>query len=296
MKVKLFNKDFMVKDHHCNFNDAPGQKVDKPYINLYVRLTEECNAQCPYCEFHMNRNIIFDKFKFLYTIARLNKDVKINKISFTGGEPTLRIDLLNMFLKEVKEIVPEIYTVVNTNGFNFTQINEKYIDSIALSRHHYNNLQNDSLFRTTSIPTSEDILKYPHKEKLHLSCNLIEGYIDSVEQCHKYIDYFGNMGITDIGFVSLMGVNKFAEDHFIDFSKIDLGSMPNTIQSKTWAKKCKNKTVCKCANFLTSTDNGNIVKSYARYYVDRTECKGILVYEPDGRLTNGFGGEVINEC
>jgi molybdenum cofactor biosynthesis enzyme MoaA len=295
MQVKIFNKEYEVKDHHCNFNDSGAKKIEEPYVNLYVRLTEECQAHCHFCEFHMNRNIIFNKYKFLYTFARLNKEIKINKISFTGGEPTLRIELLNELLKEIKEINPKIFTVVNTNGYRFKEIDAQYVDSIALSRHAKSNAMNNTMFGLDPygiwVSDTLDIKNYPHKEKLHLSCNLIEGMVYSQDGCFNYINYFGDMGITDIGFVSLMPVNDYAKEHQIDFTNLDLGSMKNTIKAQHWS----NKNVCKCANFLTSTSKGTIVKSYARYYCDRTECKGILVYEPDGRLTTGFGGEVIYE-
>jgi len=298
MKLKLFGKDFEVKDHHCNFNDHVGSKIDEPYVNLYVRLTDICQAKCKFCEFHKSKSPEFDVYKFLYTLTRLSKEVRINKVSFTGGEPTLNVELLNRLLKEVKSIDPSIFTVVNTNGYNFMNIDPEYVNSIALSRHHTSNAKNNEIFGVDPygiwITNSNEIRKYPHKDKLHLSCNLIKGYIDSNKMCFDYIQYFGEMGITDIGFVTFMSVNEYAHTHQVDFSDINLDEMPATIKSQNWRKVEEGEIKCKCCNYLTSTGSGNIVKSYARYYSDRTECKGILVYEPNGKLTNGFGGEVIN--
>jgi molybdenum cofactor biosynthesis enzyme MoaA len=231
----------------------------------------------------------------MYTFTRLNEQIKINKVSFTGGEPTLKINELNRLLKEVKTVNPDVFTIVNTNGFAFKEINPEFIDSIALSRHHFLEYNNKFIFGTDNIATINDIESYAHKEKLHLSCNLIKGQIDSTEKCQTYINVFGDLGVTDIGFVSLMEVNDHAKEHFIDFDSIKLENMKDTIKNQHWTKKCGDKPMCKCANYLTSVANGNIVKSYARYYADRTECKGMLVYEVDGRLTAGFNGKVINE-
>ena len=299
MLIKMFGKDFEVKDHHCNFNDHPGLNIDEPYVNLYVRLTNICTAKCKFCEFHADKSTEFDIYKFLYTIARLSKEVRVNKVSFTGGEPTINVELLNRLLKEVKGIDPTIFTVVNTNGWNFTKIDPEYVNSIALSRHHILNHINNQILGLAPygiwVSNFKDIENYPHKDKLHLSCNLIKGYVDSKKECRDYIEYFGQRGVQDIGFVTLMNVNEYAHTHQVDFSDIKLDEMSDTIKSQSWRKVEEGKVKCKCCNYLTFTQNGNIVKSYARYYSDRSECKGILVYEPDGKLTNGFEGEIINE-
>lgn len=294
MKYNIFGKEIDINDHHCNFNDVSGQKIKEPYINLYVKITEVCQAKCKFCEFCKDEGTVFDYYKFLYMFTRLNSQIKINKVSFTGGEPTLKIDLLNKLLREVKEINPNVFTIVNTNGYKFTQINPDYVDSIALSRHHALDYKNVEIFKTNKVPSWKDIASYKYKDKLHLSCNLIKGQIDTNEDCKGYINFFGNLGITDIGFVSLMAVNDYAKQHFIDFDDVDLASMSNTLKSQSWSKKCGDKPTCKCANFLTFTSKGNIVKSYARYYADRTECKGMLVYQ-ENKLTAGFDGKVIYE-
>jgi molybdenum cofactor biosynthesis enzyme MoaA len=295
MKLKLFNKEIELNDHHCNFNDESAKKINVPYINLYVRITDSCQARCKFCEFHEENYMTFDLYKFLYTFAKLNNQVKINKVSFTGGEPTMKIDTLNRCLREVKELNPEVFTIVNTNGFALDKINGEYVDSIALSRHSVNDAINQEIFGTTAVPCAEFLKSYKYKDKLHLSCNLIRGYTDNNGRCRHYIETFGNMGITDIGFVSLMGINKYAEDKFLDFADVKLETMHNTVSAAHWQKQCGGKPTCKCANYLTYTETGVIVKSYARYYADRSECKGMLVYERNGQLKAGFNGVVINE-
>ena len=291
MKYKLFGKEININDHHCNFNDHVGEKIKVPYVNLYVRITDYCQANCPFCTFHGAPNT-FNGYKFLYTLMRLRKQIKINKVSFTGGEPTVMMPMINLLLKEVKEMDKDIFTIVNTNGYRLNDLDTDYIDSIALSRHHYSDTANDRLFgNVTSIPSLKTLEKFKHKEKVHLSCNLIKGEIDSVDECYNFISLMGKRGFTDIGFVSLMPNNQWSKDHFVDFSAINLNWMKDTFNSTNWSKG----TACKCSNFLTSLDDGTIVKSYARYYADREECEGMLVYDADEKLKNGFCGEVIYE-
>lgn len=292
MKLKLFNQYVELNDYYCHFNDTAGRKVEEPYINLYVRLTDACNAKCKFCEFNGDDVTGFDKYKLYYILYTLSKQVRINKVSFTGGEPTLKLNLLNECLKTTKEIDPNIFTVVNTNGYRLDKVKFDYVDSIALSLHSIKFEDNYEIFGTEQFAPDYSIECFKYKEKLHLSCNLIKGYIDSKEKAYEYINHYGNLGVTDIGFVSLMDVNQYCKDKMIDFDDIKLDEMPNTIKNMHWSKRDKDRTLCKCDNFLTYTDQGNIVKSYARYYIDREQCKSMIVYDID-RLKVGFNGKIL---
>lgn len=300
MEITLFDTKVKVNDGSCGLNGGSG-KSSTPYVNLYVRLTNSCQAACNFCEFHPSITYVqdFDVYKFLYTVHKIKSKVQINKISFTGGEPTILINKLNLLLKEIKEIDPKIYTVVNTNGYNLLGIDVENVNSISLSRHSLLDEINYQIFKTKNIPSYEEIKKYPHKDKLHLSCNLIQNSVDSTKNCENYIDFFANAGIQEIGFVSLMPVNEFCKNKFIDFNTINFLGMKNTIQTQSWCKKTNDKdkcrTVCRCSNFLKYTDKGNFVSFYSRYYIDKEETSGMLVYDVNGDLKVGFNGEVINK-
>lgn len=283
--MKIFGQEIEVKKEFCTFNKGPKTKIETPYINLYVRITNGCQASCDFCEFCSNDSKEFDYFKFYYVISELAKQVRINKISFTGGEPTLKINLLNDCLKFVKGIDKNIFTVINTNGLNIEKIDSDFVDSISLSRHSIKN--NDRIFK---INLKNDIQTFSEKlkKKIHISCNLIKGEIDSSKKIYEFIDHYSSIGFHDFGFVSLMKVNDYCKDHFIDFSEINLEHMENTIRTKTFEYEKK----CKCNNFLTTDSNGIINKVYARHYCDSSNSDSTLVYDLN-ILKNGFNGAEI---
>ena len=64
--VKLFGKDLVVKDNHCSLNGKPGDPIDVPYINMYVTMTNACNAKCAFCcnEKNACTKVNFNFYKF----------------------------------------------------------------------------------------------------------------------------------------------------------------------------------------------------------------------------------------
>lgn len=291
--MKLFDHVVAVKATTCSFNGAPGAAVEAPYVNLYTRVTNVCQANCSFCEFHGSDTNKFKIEKFEKMLTELSAQVRINKVSFTGGEPTLASGSLTGALKVVKKLHHRIFTVVNTNGCRLTKLNNviQYIDSIALSRHHYDDSKNAKLFGLEESPTTNaDIEFFKNKNKLHLSCNLVKGYIDSTDECYEYIDFYSKLGVHDYGFVSLMGVNDYAKEHLVDFEGVELGKMPNTINSKQW----RFGDSCKCNNYMTLDTNGDVSHSYARYAMKSAECVGMLVYDQNV-LKVGFNGPVLRD-
>lgn len=49
-----------------------------------------------------------------------------------------------------------------------------------------------------------------HPHQIQFRCNLINGYIDSRDEVFKYLDWANELGINDVGLVSLMPVNDYA--------------------------------------------------------------------------------------
>lgn len=288
MNINLFNKNIILRDTHCTKNNSCNMfKVIEPYVNLYVRLKNNCNAKCKFCEFRGNE-LEFDLYKFYYILSEIKKKVKINKISFTGGEPTLDVELLKNALKITNEVDKDIFKVVNTNGYNLNSLESLDINSIALSRHHYLDEINNELLEYNA-PTKEGIKSFKNKDNLHLSCNLIKGYIDKESEVINYLNFAEDVGIYDVGFVSLMKVNDYCKEHHIDFGDFNFSNYDTIIKNKTW----NNCDYCKCANYLHIGENtGNIVKMYSRYYMKQNNIESQLVYDINC-LKNGFNGEII---
>ena len=282
------------KEHFCQLDDGAPMKIDEKYVNIYVKIMDKCQANCPFCVYH---NIEPD-FKFYFKgfedvlKAFKKQKIRVNKISFTGGEPTANIKLLSRCLRLVKKHDKKIFTVVNTNGYRLRELSKegKLIDSIALSRHHFSEDLNFRIFDSCFIPSADLIREVQQKtDNIHLSCNLIKGYIDRKHEVLAYLNFASEVGAYDVGFVSLMPVTQFAEKRFIDFDKIDLSS-ENVVRNMDW----KLGDSCKCSNYLFMPKRGNrLVKFYARHRCNQsTISPSNLVY--DGKnLRDNFNGNII---
>lgn len=285
----LFGREVDIKDKACSLNGL-SQENNDPYVNLYVRVTNHCQMSCPFCEFKNNKDDTkFDFYKFYYVLSEIVKKVPINKISFTGGEPTLDL-LLNRYLECAKSICPNSFVTINSNGYNMDKIDFRYVDSLALSRHSVSDIQlRNELFLGNSV-TNDFLAKFSKakKSKVHISCNLIKGYVDSPETMYEFISHYSSLGFHDFGFVSLMDVNEYCTDRFVDFSSVNIESMPHTIKSRSY----NFESSCRCANYLCYTDDGEVNQLYARYYCDRKKSQPCLVYDINC-LKQGFTGDVI---
>ncbi len=99
----------------------------------------------------------------------------------TGGEATINKDFYN-----VVDIVSKYdsFLVVNTNGANLKTAYDKgygdKFDSIALSRHHYDDKLNDEILGFKSL--TRDELKEMNFKNIHFSCNLQKNYINNEEK------------------------------------------------------------------------------------------------------------------
>ena len=271
--------------HYCRLNDEPLKKIEMPSVNVYVRLSNACNANCDFCSFHGERKT-FNEEKFMRLLANLRRKIKINKLSFTGGEPTLDFPLFQKMLEFVNILDSDIFTVVNTNGLHLLELNKLNINSVALSRHHYDDKINASIFKAKT-PSSDNIKNY-NNDNLHLSCNLIKNYIDSDEQIMKYLDWCDSVNVKDVGFVGLMLANDYCKEHFVSTDIIH--NMKRFIKTKTYSKQDGNKITCKCSNFLYG--GNNLISVYCRHYVcDNNES--VVVYDCD-TFKNGFNGNCLD--
>lgn len=295
-KVKLFGREIQLRSSYCSLNGAKdGSHIEKPYINLYVRLTNKCQAACKFCEYKNNIDSLkFDKHKFFYILHELKENVEIRKVSFTGGEPTIFTSILLENLEMVKKVDKNIFTVVNTNGFQLKDLDDnKNINSIALSRHHYNDAKNNGIFVTKDIPQAMDIKEFKNNKIIHLSCNLMKSGINSAKEIVKYLNHAADLDIYDVGFVSLMKINDFCKAEHIDFSDL----IPDLEKEGLYiSKEWKNKELCKCANFLFIPENGkNVVKVYSRHAIQPNCSKsdGMQLVFDGETLTDGFKGPII---
>lgn len=164
----------------------------------------------------------------------------------------------------------------------------KYVDSFAVSAHSHVTACNSELFGVGK-KDMRPLFNTKCKDKVHITCNLVKDHVDTADRVNAFVQEFMRRGFTDFGFVSLMKVNDFCREHFVDFKDLHLEDHENFFKSMSWEKK---GGVCGCGNYLTQDKNGNIAKLYARFFRDPNACDSTLVFDKTV-LKKGFLGDVI---
>ena len=297
-EIELFNKRVLFKSYKCT-NDKNITIKSKPFFKLTIKLTDECNCSCSFCS---NKNIRdFGKLDFNKVeevLRELNKTGYLARVGITGGEPMMYPDQVNRLVNLILSINNKINIGITTNGLNLKKFlefdNVEKIEGIHISRHHYDDEINKKLFNNDNIATSEDIkyLQSKLKDKLIININtvLIKGYIDSTEEVKKMCDYIDTLGVRRIGLVSLLKLNDFAKEHFIDCNEI----FNNLDSSFFVGHHFHNHDFCECVDGIYYSKNKNLIEFYSIMSKEK-KCPYItqLVYTTNNQLKTGFSGEVI---
>lgn len=288
----LFGKEIDLKTHHCQLYDYAPTTVENPYVNIQVQL-KGCNANCKFCisknPGHFNEDEYFRKLKLI-----LEQVGHVKKLNFTGGEPTLNFERLERLVHRTRELLPNTYFTLNTNGYNFEKAFDNLyeeFDNIQLSRHHYDDKKNNEILGFRSV--SKDFLKeiatsLEDKKFLNVSCNLIKGYIDNENEVFNYLEDCSKMDIRWVGFVTLIPLNDFCNENRVSFEDMNLDNN-RFIQTKHWKAPMKS---CQCFNYVyVPKDLSDPISVYNK----KTE-KGVLKYMLvfDGENFNiGFGDDKL---
>jgi len=203
--------------------------------NLSIFVGKRCNATCNFCVaelryFHEGMDYLkpaitdtTDYFKRLHlameTVRPLNPSV-----SLTGGEPTI-----DPRLPEILRILTE-YKVrkrtITTNGSGLMlkvagstdTILDRLIDyklaHLNISRAHYDEEKNQRIMNLRDPSFSnkqlQEVIAIAKSQGIRprLSCVLLKGEVDSLEEMKKYMDWAESIGVDNVVFRQLM---KFDE-------------------------------------------------------------------------------------
>ena len=74
-----------------------------PMVNIFVKVTNGCNAHCLFCsnagEAHLGNS--FNREKLIEIARELKRQgIRLNRISITGGEPSIVPDLVKEVLED----------------------------------------------------------------------------------------------------------------------------------------------------------------------------------------------------
>lgn len=171
-------------------------KFNREIDYLRISLTEACNLRCIYCMpegdvcFKNDNGLTDDEIKYLIDIFG---DIGLKKIRFTGGEPLLRKNIVELVSKAKEKGIGKI--ALTTNGV----LLPKYLDELINAGLNEINISLDSL--------KEDVFK-----KITRGGNLIS----VVESIKKAV----NKGIkVKINAVIVKGIN---DNEFLDLCKLSI--------------------------------------------------------------------------
>lgn len=284
--MKLFGKEVLLRETGCSLLGMYPSLV-APMVNLYVKVTSRCNASCRFCcnTEHSSRNV-FDIQKLFHVIDEVHaKGVKLNRVSITGGEPSMLMDIVWQILNKMNErSYMHIPIQLNTNGLSddahILMRNPRW-DFISLSIHHYDTSVMAEIYGLKNTPVTV-CLDAIDRQVLSCSCNLIKGYIDCAEEAQKMMDYVISLGVRTMGFVSLMPSNQYCKEHFVSYDDVDFLSINGIMKTKGRT----NGTHCRCENYLYRNDKGAL-DVYIRQNMEPSYCASSLVYD-GAYLRQGF--------
>jgi len=297
-QIKLFNQNLTVKNELCS-EDPNDIKLACPKLRLYIKLTDSCNAHCDFCA---NRNSLdygtIDLNKLEYVISYLLSLDKLHGISITGGEPLTNPDKMFELLNLIYTINPNIEVQISTNGYNLLKLleyeNINKLESIHISKHHYNDEINYEIFKSKNVASSDDISKLSEnledKQIININTIIMKGYIYNLEEIKKMLDHTAELGVYKNGFVSLIKCNKFTQANFINFNEI----FNNLDKSFFKGRHFYHRNYCECLSGMYLTKNNKLIEFYARM-VNDNPCTYIsqLVYASDNKVTAGFSKKII---
>lgn len=301
MKKEVFGHTLDLKDYLCCTDKDTSPMVADPALRLYVKVTDGCNASCAFCANESCKdNGIIDLIKLEYVIRYLYENNLLHGVSLTGGEPMMKPDIVQAIINMVYRIDPNIEVQISTNGINLRKLLEfdhiNNLESIHISRHHYDEKENQSIFKSSKVASESDIMYLQDglkdKKIININTLVMKGYIDSLKEIKAMLNSVGRMGVYKNGFVSLMKCNEFARDRFINFNEIFRNLDDSFFLSHHFYSKC----YCECVDGVYITDEAKLVEFYARMVKEGgcPENKVMqLVYTSDNRVLSGFGGKEI---
>lgn|GEM_PF-299079 len=280
---------------------ARGSMPVSPFVNLYAKVTAGCNARCPFCCNAMMppEGPGWDVDKLFDIIRELeSQGIKVTRLMVTGGEPALVPERVERIIERLNETeFFHIHAQLNTNGLlSASQRIMRYDrwDYISVSMHHYDLKRLSELYGTV-IPDRALEFYDINRQKMNVSCNLIRGYIDSPSEARKMMDKTIQLGIPRLGFVALLPMNEWCNQHFVSLDSIGLEAMSDLMPTfHKWdlpSNQPEAAPLCECRNFLYGTAEQPL-NIYIRYKSTPNHCPSLLSY--DGQhLHQGFGNDNI---
>lgn len=123
-----FKREMKEKLHTCKEIEEKEKEKRAPFDiekSITIHITNRCNLNCPYCYKDANSNLKELSKEDILRIINDAYQIGFKEFIFSGGEPTLRLDLFEI-LEIVYEKYPDCKFSLITNGT--TDLDDCYID------------------------------------------------------------------------------------------------------------------------------------------------------------------------
>ncbi|MBR3354441.1 MAG: radical SAM protein [Oscillospiraceae bacterium] len=310
--ININGVDLPVKDYYCKFcqvgcdrakADLRYDRMLDPKFWLYVKVTDDCNANCPFC---VNRAIgtcsgEIDEVKF----ERMLESVKdrISGLSFTGGEPMLYRQKLDKLIPAAEKILGKDTEIdIVTNGMNIPGFSTLGTclkpDSIHISRHAVDDALNRKLMGWPEAPTVDELRDYIDWfagwgiTRFVFNCVLQKDGIHDIEGIAEYLEMAIWLYIDNTSFITMFPANEYCKKNYVmiedPVAQFEKWNSEHDSQFRIW-NIMKDHEYCSCLTGDYRSKNGN-TRFYFRMPGKKTAdyCRQ-LVFQPDNRLTADFG-------
>lgn len=191
-------------------------RFGRPVKNLRISLTRDCNFRCFFC--HREGQTSLDGQEMmpeeLERLVRIASNLGIRKVKLTGGEPTVRKDILEI-VRRVKPYVADLS--MTTNGSRLVELAKPLaragLDRVNVSLH---SLKPDVYRRITGVDMLDTVLegieeavKYLSPVKLNMT--VMKGLNES--EIWNMVDFAARTG-TVLQLIELEAPREFTETRF----------------------------------------------------------------------------------
>jgi len=187
---------------------------------VVISITDECNLKCKHCYNEDNRVRVEEKLEYInYEFIKDLKELGVEQIGLTGGEPLTNWNVLNKLLKLFKE--NGFNVLITTNGLlldrdkldelksNGVDIIQVSIDGATKEKHEFIRGKN----------TYDKVINI-FKNGLHDIYNIVPMYTinkTNYMEIEKYINIMNNYNVKQIGFERYIPVcGKYREELELD--------------------------------------------------------------------------------
>ena len=301
-EINILGKPITVKNYICSADGINyKEKPENIKLQLFVNMLTFCPANCRFCvakNTKQDKKIDIDKFKSVMKL--LKAEDRIRGIKITGGEPFYDIELLNEVISAIYDIFGyQMEVAISTNGTGLENLKKikdlEHIETIHLSRHHYDDNVNRELFgNIKNIPDKKSLKNIigsvSYKDIFVLNCILLKDYINSSDEAHKFMDFAIDIEAPKVGFMTCSQVNGYAKEQSIPYEAVIKEDDPALLFTRGFF----DYDYCHCSDGVYSSEDGRIVEFYGKStkMEDYAYCRG-LVYDADDHLKDGFGGNII---